>query len=82
MRAYRSPFSREELALDNAVWGIQTQKFALSGAVSVYYHLHCGAGTNGPQENFGSLRLAAACRGMPRHAAACFNVLVKGTIIF
>ena len=29
-------------------------------------------GTNGPQENFGSLR----------HAAACFKLLVKGTIIF
>ena len=28
--------------------------------------------TNGPQENFGSLR----------HAAACFKLLVKGTIIF
>ena len=30
------------------------------------------AGTNSPQENFGSLR----------HAAACFKLLVKGTIIF
>ena len=30
------------------------------------------ASTNGPQENFGSLR----------HAAACFKLLVKGTIIF
>ena len=29
-------------------------------------------GTNGPQENFGSLQ----------HAAACFKLLVKGTTIF
>ena len=33
---------------------------------------HTHAGTNGPQENLGSLR----------HAAACFKLLVKGTIIF
>ena len=37
---------------------------------------------NGPQENFGSLRHAAACCGMLRHAAASFKLLVKGTIIF
>ena len=34
--------------------------------------LERGTSTNGPQENFGSLR----------HAAACFKLLVKGTIIF
>ena len=35
--------------------------------------------TNGPQDNFGSLRHAAARCGMLRHAAACFKLLVKGT---
>ena len=35
-------------------------------------HISGWASTNGPQETFGSLR----------HAAACFKLLVKGTIIF
>ena len=41
----------------------------ISGAVRL------GSSTNGPQDNFGSLRHAAACCGTLRHAAACCGML-------